>query len=388
MRRRKCEIFYLLILLYLIGCTEPFEPELDVYEDLLVVDALITNLPGPYYVELSRTYPYKNGEEEKEYGAEVTILDNLGNEYLFVEEAVGEYKNIDNSFIGQVGREYKLIIVTKDGEVFESDFEELKKPVDIEELSFKFKRNELNGERGMQIYLNAHDPDNSTTYYAWSYYETWEFAVPFDPNNMNPPKKICYKEEQSNELIVASTENHSEDRFINHPLYNIGYDTDKLKRRYSSLVYQYTLNAESYQFLQNLKMINEGSGSLYNAPPASITGNICNVNNPDEPVLGLFQVSGASSKRFFIDNTQVAEIHMVYNDFAECDNVMVTYPMSNEDLITYLTRAKYIIMDTVLIPPPYINLVSHPRCFDCTLSGSFTIPDFWNEFSNDDNQLK
>jgi hypothetical protein len=52
-------------LLLITGCITPFVPETDETEELLVVQGLITDQPGPNTVKLSKSQPLGNMNTEK-----------------------------------------------------------------------------------------------------------------------------------------------------------------------------------------------------------------------------------------------------------------------------------------------------------------------------------
>lgn len=61
---------------------------------------------------------------------------------------------------------------------------------------------------------------------------------------------------------------------------------------------QYTIDENTYYYLKELKQYNEEVGTLYDAPPSPLYGNICNVNDENEPVQGIFNVGSGSQKGF------------------------------------------------------------------------------------------
>ena len=101
-------------------CVEPFEHEIQSYQDILVVEGYITNEPGPYTIDLSRTVPVNSDKVKKEQDAFVKITDNYGNTEILAETSPGVYKTAKNGIQGIVGRDYTLHINTADGKKYES----------------------------------------------------------------------------------------------------------------------------------------------------------------------------------------------------------------------------------------------------------------------------
>ena len=76
------------------ACREEFWPDLTKYENLIVVDGLITNDPGPYEVKLSFSTAVQNPEFNPFSGAQVVIMDNEGTSKTLTETSPGIYKKL------------------------------------------------------------------------------------------------------------------------------------------------------------------------------------------------------------------------------------------------------------------------------------------------------
>jgi hypothetical protein len=51
---------------------------------------------------------------------------------------------------------------------------------------------------------------------------------------------------------------------------------------------QISVSLEVYKFYQLVRQLTQGTGGLADTPPSAIVGNIQNVSNPDEKVVGYF----------------------------------------------------------------------------------------------------
>src|SRR5690554_3795631 len=67
------------------ACTERFYPPTETFEDLMVVEATLTDEMKHHEVSLTRTYRFEDAESQPPVveNAEVIVLDDLGNEYVF-----------------------------------------------------------------------------------------------------------------------------------------------------------------------------------------------------------------------------------------------------------------------------------------------------------------
>ncbi|MDO3626770.1 DUF4249 family protein [Mucilaginibacter sp. BT774] len=75
-------------------------------------------------------------------------------------------------------------------------------------------------------------------------------------------------------------------RYYQNPILSIASSAEKLSVEYSILVKQYALSADAYKFYANLKKNTEQLGSIFDAQPSAIRGNIHFVTTPAEPVIG------------------------------------------------------------------------------------------------------
>ncbi len=376
-------IILFIFMLFISDCIQPYEPEIGKYENVLVVDGLVSNLPGPYEVKLSRSYPYNADTSERVSGATVRVIDDSGNEYLFTESSRGVYKSDSAGFQGQVGKAYKLVITTSDGTEYESDYEPLNKTIDIDSVYYKYEPKAQTDVQGIQIYLDTHDPENSTHYYGWTLDETWEIRVPYYTARV-PDVTRCYPNHIPKQIFVGSTIDNIRDELQQYPLFYVSNQTNRLRYKYSLMVKQYTLSEMAYLYYKNLAGMNETSGTLFDAAPYSLTGNIKNIHNDEEPVLGIFQVSSVSSKRIIIEKGELPPEFFAPSGYEYCEMLSVEVTDSIDDpylqfrVDSVINYENVVIMDTAFIGVSFqIRLVSSESCFDCTTAGTNIQPDYW-----------
>ncbi len=299
----KSYLLFLLVpsFLFLSRCISDFYPVVAEEKELLVVEAFIMDQPGTDTVKLSKSIPLGRLNEAKPLSdCFVTINDDLGNIHLLTEQKAGTYITDSATFRGMIGRIYSLHIRTLNGINYESYPTEMKAVPPIDSIYYEktvikegvgvfFKID------GCQIYLDTHDSSNNCKYYRWDYSETWVLRLPFFVVN-----QTCWITEKSRPINIKSTAAFDEAKIIKHPINFINNVTDRLKRKYSILVNQYSISEDEYNYWQEIQNIREPSGGLYDVIPASVPSNMTCVENPEEKVLGYFSVSAKTSKRFFI----------------------------------------------------------------------------------------
>ena len=366
------------IFLVLVACITPFEPEIDMFENVLVVDGAISNIPGSSYVRLSRTSPYNEQIRIDVDVATVILIDDLDNRVQFINVGRGEYLLTDSTYAGQVGRSYKIHIETRDGTIYESTPEELKVPIPLDEVKYEFVDGPDDSRRGLKILVDVENKDNRNAYLYWQYAETWEFEVPYS-SPYEPDSKICYITNRPPLFIINSTSDLVQNQLLNFPLYFIDNLSNRLSRKYSVLITQYTLTEQTYLFYQDLKEINENKGGLFDKTPIALVGNMQNISNPDQVVLGNFQVSGAVTQRIFIDNFEVSSKLVVPSEFEDCQIEYVGM-FTDAYLLDSLLKDEWIIIDKYFNEyrnDTILTLTPSEKCYDCKQNGTNIKPEFW-----------
>jgi len=385
-------------------CIEPISATVgDNSDTLLVVDALISNEYSNYQVYLSRSMSNIDEDVVPESGATVTVEDDQGGVFDFLETEAGLYESNLDYFQGIPGRVYTLHISTKDGNVYVSDPVMMRVSSAIDSIYYipgNHPDSVQNSNTGLRMFINGHADADEIEYLRWTYNEDWKFEIPFGDNLEVPtpdgdweilsPKKYCWKSEVSTDINVMAFSNQSEKDINNKELYFIDSEnTDKLYFRYSVLVNQYSISKEEYEFWRKLKESNTNVGNLFALQPYSINGNIKNENNPDEQVLGYFSAAGCSSKRLYIDYSEIKQLQLpVYYSYSTCELFGSVY-FSGQDMTPYEIYEEYVLNDpnnalafsilSDFSPYPVGFAFSHPHCCDCTLEGDSTPPDFWED---------
>ena len=382
-------IFIIISLTLLSGCVSPYYPNITKYENTLVVDGEITNLPGPYKVRLSRSFTFEEKIGIPVSNATVKIIDNTGLEIQLKENSdnKGEYITTDTTFRGIVGNSYKLQIKADD-EIYESEFQILKKPIPIDKVYWEYIPQTNVNPRSVQLLLDTHDPDNNTHYYKWEYEETWKFWAPISVV-LKPELKECYKYTTSSTFNINTTILRHNDNIERQSLLYINENTNRLYSRYSMLVKQSAISEEAYKFFDELVRFNQNQGTLFDPIPYTLVGNIKSKTNKDIPILGYFLVSGTTEKRIFIDRTELPAEYTPTSGFNDCNlrTVFVSKKLTDyrkNPTVDSLIFNGYQVYETFDPHDPGnpdklgLNLAK-PICYNCTLQGDNKVPSFWTE---------
>src|SRR5687768_9005299 len=165
---------YCILILLSAQCREKYEIPFEVpITGYLVVDGIINSGEGETNINLSRTTILSDRRIVSEAGAIVQVEGEDNSLFNLIEKDSGRY-SIDQLPITDALK-YRLRIRTKDAKEYVSEFVEVKNTPVIDSISWR--RN-----NGVEMFVHAHDPQNSTRYYKWDYDETWEFESTFLTN--------------------------------------------------------------------------------------------------------------------------------------------------------------------------------------------------------------
>jgi hypothetical protein len=370
------KILFISVLLLLSSCIAQFIPQTNENPELLVVEGLITDLPGPDTVKLSSSVPLGTKASAKPVsGSVVSINDEFGTGTSLSEIKPGIYVT-PNYFHGTIGHHYTLNIRIKpssnDPDNSYTSYPMEMKPVPpIDSIYYeKVKISEASlwsqEKDGCQIYLNTHDPANECKFYRWEFVETWEFRIPY-----TVPNSTCWATGHSDQISIKSTASFAESKIIRFPLNFVSNGSDRLKVKYSVLVNQYSLNEDEFLYWEKLQNLSQQVGGLYDIIPSSVPSNVFCVNNPNKKVLGYFSVSAAASKRVFIKDRFLGQANPYSADNCVADTIFGGKP------IPLLNQSVWVIVDN--FEPPYKVITYTRGCADCTTRGTRLKPDFWQD---------
>ena len=371
-----------------IGCVEPFEPDTPSYDNNLVVEGQILEGKVAAVVRLSRSFALNGEAPVKLQNALVGIRDDQGEQILLSETEAGVYQSDTNEYAGIPGRSYQLFFEIE-GASYESSWMLMKKGADISEVYWQLEEQLVGNDstEGVQFYLNTSDPEGRTVYYRWEYTETWEFLVPhpalglWNQQTSSPdffaPSAIpakCWRMDTSSQIILATTEALSKDEINDFPFLYVSNLDNQLRNRYSLLIKQYSISEETYRFYEQVKNSSENLGTLFDPIPREIIGNIRNINNPDETVLGYFSADGYDSRRVFIDRSEVLNL-TVPNGFPGCEADTL---LTGQEMLNYINQGGAFVLELFNFDGSLYGYLGAPTwCTDCRLSGTREEPNFW-----------
>jgi hypothetical protein len=376
----KLRLFLLAFILIIFhSCIYDYLPEsFSANDKNLLVSALLTNELKPVEVVLSRMVNVNAHAFQRETEAEVAIVDDTGQITKLTEVKDGTYSTRE-PFCAEFGKRYKLTIVTQDRNQYESKFESLTKPQEINGLSYDFFKKvntyQTDFDYGYQFYVNIDTKRYEKVLFRYELDETWEIRMKFRitlywdgkkfvPINLMP--QICWQHRDIAEYYLANSDIIGTNKINKFPLNYVNHLSDRLSFKYCLNVKQYTMSDSTYQFWK-AQVDNLGRYGLYTKQPYQGISNIRNVNNPGEKVMGIFEVSGVTSKRIFTPD----ELWSSPRPYLACDPEPMPYPRNIPfyAIAMTITDGPNTYRDTFRISDP---------CADCETDGASPIkPDFW-----------
>ncbi len=368
------------VIALVVSCVEEIPLESSGFEEAIVIEATITNEVKQQQIKLFQAFAIDTTGPNPLSGATVKVIGN--SEYLFEEDESGIYKSRD-SFAAQPGINYQLNILAN-GKEYESELMELLGTNIIDQL--EANRIDYRGENGVAITLNNQTSNGTANYYKYEYVETFKFnsnyfkvndIILIDGLPVEVPKQkeeyTCYRTTNSQEIILANTNSLSENSVNDLLIKFIESSNPGVSNRYSLLVKQFIISREAYTYYEILKELSSSDNLFSQSQPGFFAGNISNINNPDEKVIGFFNVSSVSEKRIFFNYEDFYEPESIrprFVPFAACEAIAPSIPT----LIVQLEQDAVRWSETT---PGGVLLVVPKRCVDCTVFGTNVKPEFW-----------
>ncbi|MCR5888801.1 DUF4249 domain-containing protein [Hymenobacter sp. J193] len=298
--------------------------------------------------------------------ASLYIEEEGGRRYQLTEGTAGTYTSAP--LMLTAGQRVRLHVLTAKQREYASDYTSVLVTPAIDSLSWKIDGNRL------RIVSTAHDDLEAARHYRWSYQETWEFRSRYRSYLEYRNEKLvdrtediehCWGSEAPSTILLGNTLNLSQN-VASVQITELFDDSPKLPIKYSIQVKQYALTPEEYQYWEELRKNTENIGSLFDPLPTQLTGNVHNVADPTEPVLGFIGAQSVTEQRIFIDRAELPPTWPVVTGYEACG------------LYTTLSSSLFADAKYVAIAKGDSGIYySTAECIDCRERGVNVKPAFW-----------
>lgn len=328
-------IVYIIVAIFLAAaCEDVYHPKLKDVENLLVIEARITNEKAQNYIRLTKSIDFNSDSIAVPVNDATIILmtseakshqlDCIGNGYY------------DASFVPEVGKSYKLQVFAE-GEEFVSSWETM--PPMPEIGNFKVGRDTnvyytrstfgqpIKHEMvGFRVKLDL--PINQELkYYMFNWKSLMQFVIPGTEEDMGaaipPPDTFAWKVTQKRGMYnIAGPAKYVGGSQINkHPLmfrsgnyYNY-IDTTSL---YSPFTYgcgwifeidQFGLTENTFRLYEDIIEQLEANGQLFDPMYTQVEGNMRCVSNLEKEIIGGFELNSVKKRQFYITNVMGQNVY-------------------------------------------------------------------------------
>ncbi len=339
----------------------------------LVVEGNINVGQDSTIITLTRSVPVTDTTKAlvPETGAAIAVETDAGRTFPLVEIGNGAYA-VANIQQGAASEKYRLNITTANNRQYLSSYVEFKKTPPIDSVSWE------QHDDGVHIYVNTHDDQNKSLYYKWNFTEVWEYHAAFKSSivyvngfEVVRPVQVqfCWQTVASTAVIMQNTNNLAQDVVYKKQLVFIPTSDHKLGVLYTMLVSQNVLTKEGFDYWTGLSKNSEQLGSIFDAQPSQLAGNLRCVTDPTEPVVGFITATTTEQHRLWIKHPEVNNWKYPLGRFTACDTLHLDRPGVQNLVMANIYAG---VDDEV---PPYATSID---CVDCTLQGGVNVkPAFW-----------
>lgn len=353
-------LFGLLVTGSLLSCVDPEAIDLVGTVDVVVVDGLLSTLTEEQLIRLNRSradpYTGRFGTRPITKATVQVLVDSA--QVVDCHETIDGSYQLPSDFRAQPGHAYQLRFTLSDGTQYRSNQQVIPPIVGIDKVSARFNSRSLSVPinqfftAGHDLSVDFTDPANQRNYYRWDWklYEKQDWCAscyqgiysiygvtatllqtgsnniylyrsdnrtlleacfaelpPPAPSQRSPLPEYRYDYTcRTNcwEIIYSHTINVFDDQLSNggvisgRPVAQIPY---YVSRPALVEIRQSSLTADAYRYFRLFQQQTQNAGGLADTPPTALAGNVHNLANEREVVVGYFAAVGTATQRYWLD---------------------------------------------------------------------------------------
>ncbi|MEM6321209.1 MAG: DUF4249 domain-containing protein [Bacteroidota bacterium] len=305
------------------SCVDSINLTLEDTQEFLVVDGDFSTSGRPHQLSLYYATGQRTVARRPVEGATVTLVGESGEQEDYVELGNGMYELQGTEIQGQTGKSYQLTFQLSDGQSYESVPDVMPTKIDGDSIFFDYTFFEEVNPTGVirrpqiEAYVATPLPAGNqdywmkwevTTFYSFPEADCGPFHVPI----------ICYF---ASSLDQQNVNLLSGDEIVTDYLPRwkvaeklIPASDMEFRGRHYFLVNQQSITQAAHEYWRRINLIANQTGSIFDAPPAAVPGNIRSLDNPDEVVLGFFELANTDSLRNFVTEGGFSEFYKFTNN--------------------------------------------------------------------------
>lgn len=300
---------FFLSCIFLFGCIEQIELDTEPIGDQLVIFGGINTSDLEQTIEIFKTSPFQN-RFSPILGATVKVIDNLGNEGQMFGNTRGIYTLNLNSIDIIPGRAYYLDITLVSGDHYRSEPQLVPFATAIETSTREYKVRETLSEGGVVVEDQVLEFTGTTEIFnelSNDFYLRWDIDEVYvlrptdfpDPFNDVPDEYYFSLEVDPQNIALFNGEGIRITSLDRKVLATKPFDYTFLDKHFF-FIQVHSMTRETYNFWRKLDLLTNSTGSIFDVPPGAIASNLFNVNDPEEEVLGFFEVTNMTYERIVV----------------------------------------------------------------------------------------
>ena len=297
-----------LLLMTLFACSEVIDLNVGPQQEQLVIFGRVTDGLAGNEVWLAQTSPV-DGQQAPVTGSTVTLLEdgNAIGEYLEFEE--GRYRLDLQGDSARTGRNYALRVQLRDGREYLSPAQVMPALMAVDSIYFDANTVEtVVNQAGVTVTQNRAsvladtrilDPEQDT-FLKWHLTSAYIFEerrriCPTCP----PPPCYVINDITPQQMLLFDGRTLKVPEIRRQEMLSEVIDSRFALAFYFQVI-QLTMSEAAYDYFALIDQISNLQGSIFDTPSAPVPGHFSNVNDPDEEVLGFFEVVRADTTRIRI----------------------------------------------------------------------------------------
>lgn len=373
----KKTIIYILTAVFTASCVYPFDPEINVEADrMVVIDGSIV-VGGTSTVNLSYvTNLDKTKETILKPKADAWIEDSNGNRFNSGSSIMSDKVTIPTTTL-KPGLQYRAGAKV-DGDTYYSDWVESEPAPVINRIDF------TSDGSFVYVWADVKVPDSHSGFVGFSFEECWEFHADYYPDytvdpmswSYNPlmfpwPFYWCYKYDQSRQNVLWDYSSLAIEDSYSFLVHSFPCTDNRNHKKYSILLKAFALSKDAYLFNKKTQEMSELGGDLFSPDPGTLKGNVYCENQPEKQVYGYVMACEATTKREFLPSIYQKAV-------LQSDSFLID--IITDDMPHYYYDLNYRPVKYVQSEDGTYMGWGPARCIDCIAAGGTQEkPDFWDE---------
>jgi hypothetical protein len=307
---------FVIIVITISSCRVPYDPDIEGDQEILVVDAFLTNHTGASYVKLSTAIPYDSAKYcPRVQNATVSLIDENHNSIPFSETSAGYYEP-GATFAGQINLAYKLNVIMPNGDIYVSQMETIPEEMEpvsvyggydqVEYLSEDAYGKTVKITEDVSVLYFDYIGETAAPHFRYNSTQLIEYGIPTERGSYYCWRTVTDNSLRfTNEKYTSSSVNVYKQEVSLSPasgrmLVDAIYADSMIvvnEHKRIVIVNQYRLNDDSYAYYKKIKAQSDAEGKLFDPVISQISGNISCVN-ASKPVVGFFEASNLKTMSY------------------------------------------------------------------------------------------